>query len=205
MNRFPKFGLVLALGALISLPVMALASLVNFDDISTPNNSGGALWGTVPANYLGWTWTGGWEVQDNTTFKSVYNNTGDFPSLPNAAYNDTGAGTVSISFPSIMTVEGAYFRSWSQNNAFQSFSANTLTVKGYLGSTEKYTQNVNLTATGMVYTALNFAGIDQIQFGDGQGKWWLTDNMSVVPIPSALLLLSATLTGIVGVRKKIKK
>jgi hypothetical protein len=204
------FLAVLALGVVVCLPGVALATItIGFDDLSTPNNQGGAIWGTVPVNYLGFTWTGGtgWEVHTNASFKSVYNNTGDFPSLPNAAYNDTGAGTMSISFGSLYDVSSAYFRSFSQNNAFQSFSETSVTLKGYYNNVLVGSPLVvTLSATGMVNTPINFTNIDRLDFIGSSGKWWLVDDIVVnpVPIPGALVLLGAGLVRLAryGRRKK---
>jgi hypothetical protein len=206
MKKFLKFGIVLALGALICLPGMALAYLVNFDDLSTPNNAGGALWGTVPTDYLGYTWTGDWEVQENDSFKSVYVNTGDFPSLDNAAYNDTGGATMTISFPDTVTISSAYFRSWGKNDAFKDlgggyFSAQSLTINGYDGASLLYTMDVDLDPSDMVYTDIDFAGIDKIEFVTDSGGYWLVDNINVVPIPTSLLLLGSGLLGLIGVSR----
>jgi hypothetical protein len=204
MKGLVKVLMVLSLAAVICMPVTASALLVTFDDLSTPNNSGGSLWGLVPQNYLGWTWTSnspgnGWEVQENSTFKSVYNNSGDFPSLPNAAYNDTGASVMTISFGRTLDVVSAYFRSFGQNDQFQNFSAQSVTLKGYTGGTGGtllYTLPVNLSPAGMVLTSINFTGVDTITFTTDSGRWWLMDNMEVVPLPPSLLLLGSGLLGL---------
>ncbi|MDY6951515.1 MAG: hypothetical protein SWE60_08385 [Thermodesulfobacteriota bacterium] len=205
MSKRSRFSLVLALGALICLPRMALANVVNFDDLPTPYDQGSAFWGTVPTDYLGYTWTGDWEIQENNSFKSVYNNNGDFPSLHNAAYNDSGAALMAISFPNAITVSDAYFRSWSQNDQFQPFSATSVTLKGYDGATVVDTLVVALSATEMIHTAIDFAGIDKIEFITNSDKWWLMDNMNVVPIPGGLWLLGSGLVALIGIRRRIDR
>jgi hypothetical protein len=205
MGKFLRFVFLLALGALIGLPGMASANVVDFDDLPTPNNYSGALWGTIPTDHLGYAWSGDWEVQENSTFKSVYSNTGDFPSLPNAAYNDTGAPLVAISFPNNITVSDAYFRSWGQNNQFQNFSATSVTLKGYDGTNLLDTLVVDLSTTEIVHTAIDFVGINKIEFITESETWWLMDNMNVVPIPGAVWLLASGLIAIIGIKKKIHR
>jgi hypothetical protein len=122
---------------LLGLPLLFIASgaesaIVNFDDLSTPNNDGGALWGVIPTSYAGYTWIVGWEVQENNSYNSAYNNSTNFPSTPNAAYNDTGAQTVTITRSGLFDFTSAYFWKWTQNNAAQSYSASSVAVSGWL-------------------------------------------------------------------------
>jgi len=196
-----KLLMMVAMALVICLPGMALVTIVNFDDLPTPYTAtDGSVWGPVPSDYQGWTWGGGWGVQNNDNFKSNYNNTGDFPSLPNAAYNGNGSDVMTINFNSTINLVSAYFRSWSQDDAFQSWSATLVTLKGYLGATELYTLDVNLSATGMVLTPINFIGVDNVTFtkGSSDDQWWLMDHVNAVPLSPSVLLLGSGILGLVG-------
>jgi hypothetical protein len=197
---------------LLGLPLLFIASgaesaIVNFDDLSTPDNSGGALWGTVPASYAGFTWTG-WEVQENSSYKSVYNNTYNFPSTPNAAYNGgTGNATVTITSSGVFDFTSAYFWKWTQNNAGQSWSAMSLAVSAFLNDVQVgSTQTITL-ASSPASVNLGFSGIDEIRFTTAANKYWMMDNanMAPVPIPPTVWLLGSGLIGLVGLRRRFNK
>jgi hypothetical protein len=201
MKKLSKFLLVLALGITIWLPGVALANIViTFDDLSTPNSGSNiSNWGVVPSSYWGFTWTG-FAVTENSSFKSVYGNTGDFPSLPNAVFNNYGSQTVTIDFGVVVNVIDAYFRSWSYLNGPWAASAATLTLNGYNGNTLLDTLTVPLSYTGMVDTPINFLGVTRVDFvSDAPGHYWLMDNLQI-PLPPTALLLGSGLVGLVLLR-----
>jgi hypothetical protein len=198
---------------LICLPLLFIAegaesAIVNFDDLATPNNASGALWGIIPSTYAGYTWTG-LEVQENTSYKSVYGNSYNFPSTLNAAYNGgNGDKTVTITSSEHFNFTSGYFWKWTQNdsNSVYGWSASSLTINAYDGMLSKGSYTINL-ALSPVLATLNFTGIDKIEFvANDAGKYWLMDNASMapVPLPSSLFFLFPGLLGFVGLRKRIK-
>jgi len=209
---FRKTGIYLFMFlALFLFAVRAEAALINFDDLSTPNNTGGALWGVVPSPYQGYTWTSSvpgstWEVQENNSYKSVYANSYNFQSLPNAAYNgDSGAKTVYLSSASPFNFDSAYFWTWTRNNTLWSgVSATSLTVSGYSGATLVGSTSFNL-AYVPTLVQVGLTGVDEVRFtSNASGTYWLMDNAVVTPIPPSVFLLGAGLMGIGVVRKRIR-
>jgi len=200
-----KLLVLLTLGAVICLPGMALASIMGFDDLTANQDSN--TWGFVPASYQGFTWTG-FEFITNAAFTTPYGNTGNFPSPSNAAYNgDVGNLTVTIDFGAKRDVLDAYFRSFGQNNAFQSFSAQTVTLKGLDAADNVIdTLVVNLSAAAMVDPTINFYGVNKLSItSDRAGHYWVMDNLTTVPLPPTLLLLGSGLVGLIGLRRKPRR
>jgi hypothetical protein len=200
-----KLLLVAALALVICLPGMALASTVTFDSLTADQDSN--AWGFVPTSYEGFTWTG-FEFITNTAFQS-YGNIGNFTSTPNAAYNGgTGNLTVTVNFGAQRDVLDAYFRSFSQNNAFQSYSAHAITLEGLdaLGNVIGTALVLNLSSTAMLDYAINFTGVNQLRItSDAAGHYWVMDNLTTVPIPPSALLLGSGLLGLVGLGWRRRK
>jgi hypothetical protein len=173
---------------------------VNFDSVST---SGG--WGLVPASYAGYTWTSSsnptesWEVVTNSYYRNTYGQQYDFPTNPNAAYNDSGAATMTITSANLFNFTSAYFWGWTGSVA----PASSLTVSGYNGATLIGSTPITL-ASSPALVNLNFSGIDKIEFTTTAGKYWLMDNanMAPVPVPPSVWLLGSGLVGLVGLRRK---
>jgi hypothetical protein len=172
--------------------VSASATIVNFDDLATPNTDG-PKWGTVPSSYQGMTWTG-WEVvkADGGTlsYQTVYGNSYGAPSSPNFAYNG-GTGYKSISVESgSFDFGGARVTSFAQNNAYQSWSSRNLTIIAYNKEGSVGSTSVSLSASSFqpLPDAAMFQDITKLEFvGDGAGKYWGLDNFefTLSPEPTA--------------------
>ena len=204
-----RFQLCLLMAAAIFMAGPVYAYTLNFDELSTPNNDGGQLWGTVPITYNGFNWAGSWEVADQNSYKSTYNNTYNFASPTKAVYNDTGSLVMTLTNGSSFNFESASFSTWAQNNAFQSFSATTLTITGYqdnvmVGSPITF----NLKSNMFELQNINLLNIDEVRFqANASGKWWLMDNFTYTnaPIPGAVWLLGTGIVGLVAMRRKFQK
>jgi len=176
---------------LVSIAGLANATIIsiNFDDLDAE----AAGWIVLPTNYQGFTWTGGWEVEGQAGSQGwlTYNNQYNFPSLKNAAYNDTGAAVSTLSSSMAFSLDSLSVASWGLNNAFQSWSTRTLTIEGYLGATQVYSVPISL---GLGFAPItSFAGlsVDKVDFKAASGTWWLVDDISIrqVPEPATLAIL----------------
>ena len=204
------FGALVVIATVFCVSVPTQASLViNFDDLSTPNNDGGQLWGSVPSNYQGFTWAGSWEVAEQNSYKTTYGNSYNFPSQYNAAYNDTGSLTMTLTSSTPFNFESALFSTYAQNNSFASFSATTLTITGYLNNVAVGSPiTFNLKSNMFESQSINLNDIDKVTFtANGAAKWWLMDNLTYtpVPIPAAVWLLGTGLIGLVGLRRNFQR
>jgi hypothetical protein len=168
----------------------SFATIINFNDIATPGGSA-----TLPTDYQGFSWTGGWKVEGQTGSSgwSVYNNQYNFPSLNNAA-DDGGASLVSLSSLTPFSLDSFYLATWGYNNTFKTWSTRTVTVKGYLDDTEVYSTAVSLGLGFSQVTSFSGLGVDKVDFLASSGSWWLIDNISVAPIetmpePTTICLL----------------
>jgi len=64
---------------------------------------------------------------------------------------------------------------------------------------------LNLSPSAMSSYAINFSGVDRLDFVNGSGHWWLVDNINVVPLPPTALLLGSGLLGLVGLGWRRRK
>jgi hypothetical protein len=211
---------VLALGLIICLPGMALATVITFDDLPTPNSGdpnlgGGSVnSGYIPLLYEGFTWTveRRWGVVEDTTYNSAYHNNTAFPSSPNAAYNVDGITQIQMDTSSSgpINVIGAHFAYWAlYDKTFQEqgytfphgLSSASVTVTGYLGSTLVGSVILSLTSE-FQYLTLGFNNVDKLTFAnDGNYRnYWLMDNLEYtpVPLPASVLLLGCGLLSLAG-------
>jgi hypothetical protein len=183
--------LIAVLFVLAAPATMAAALDINFDGIPTPNNQGGVLWGTVPADCgvpgSGFVCTG-LEVVNQPSFQAYYGTDLTFPSSLNAAYNGSGVLEVSVSDDPFDLVS-AYFSHWPNVDGSASL---TVTITGYLNNVQVGSPVVVHLADGFVSVPVGLNNIDRATFtADGANRWWLMDNLTVssaVPEPATLFL-----------------
>jgi hypothetical protein len=178
----------------------ASATIVNFDDLPTPNTVGGVSdWGAVPSSYAGLTWTG-WEVTkaDGTagSYQTIYGNTYGASSSPNFAYNG-GDGYKTISTGgTTFNFDGAYVTSFVQNNAYQVFSSQNLTINAYHGALLVGTWTGSLSPSSFVALpiAAHFLDITALQFiSDGEGRYWGLDDFAFSAVPEPTTMIAGAL------------
>lgn len=183
---------IVLLLAMLSMVGVAGATVVNFDDLPLTQNQGGMLWDVIPSQYAGFQWTpsgnSGWNVNSGTTYKSVYNNSYGAVSADNFASN-SGLAVATVN-GTTFDFAGAYFSTWAQNNAVQSWSATSVTVKGFNGANLVGSTSINLSSTGFNWLSANFVGINKLEVSaNASGKYWIMDNFTYTPEPMTLSLL----------------
>jgi len=160
-------------------------TVLDFDDVATTDG-----WAYLNNSYhgLAWTSTGNaasqWGVIGNTggayDYKVFYNNSFDFPSNPNAIYNDSddafGASQTKITSTTPFNFIGADFAAWTLNDTDGgSRGASQVTVTGKLGDRTVGSREITLTAGELVWYELDFNNIDTLVFDatDGAGGYRL--------------------------------
>ncbi len=171
----------------------AAEEVLGFDDITLnhPGAANLAAWGVVPTSYGGLTWTG-WEVVNGSgaghNYQNVYNNSYGPVSGTQFAYNG-GDGYKTISTGgTAFNFDGAYVTSFAQNNAYQSFSSQNLTINAYNGNllVGSWTGSISPSSFVALPDAAHFDDITSLEFiSDAVGKYWGLDNFtySMVPEP----------------------
>ena len=171
----------------------AVPVVITFDDLSANINDGyGMLYNEIPQNYQGLVWTpynivSGWNVNSGSTYKSVFKNTYDPVSLGNFASN-SGAAIASVS-GTTFNFDGAYFSTWADHDGFTSWSATSVTVEGYNGTTLVGSITMNLSSNGYTWLNAGFKNITKIDINGGNGKYWIMDNFTI-PEPATIGILS---------------
>lgn len=167
------------------------ATVLTFDDIPSPISQM-----AVPNGYGGFSWS-----QVNILHKNVaasgsgYKNglvSGDW-----VAYNNFD--NLAVTSGAMFDFTGAWFTSaWDD--------ANTLVVKGYVGTVEQFSASVGIVKAQATWIQLDFMGIDKLTL-DTTGTQFVMDNFTInesapVPEPSTLILLGAGIAGLVWSRNK---
>jgi hypothetical protein len=120
------FLLTLIVGMVLALAAPGQAAVVYFDDLDASIHLI-----TVPASYSGLQWDGHVSVISLGNYNESTGNTIAFPSPPNAAFNNGGYPTATITISGgLMNVVGAYFATWARNDAWSDFSTAFVTVSG---------------------------------------------------------------------------
>lgn len=174
------------------------AALLTFDGIAVSN-------APIPGGYGSFSWSSNWVVWDDADYASAYGNTYGSPSGDFAAFNDTGALTMSLTNGTDFDFNGAYFTGWAENDSFAQFTATSITVEGYNNGSLVGTAGMALSATQYDFLTANLLGVDELRFiSSASGDFWLMDNFTYdvpVPIPAAAWLLGSSLLGLLGLTR----
>ena len=126
----------------------------------------------------------------------VYNNTYGTPSSPNFAYNGgDGYKTISTS-GTAFNFDGAYVTSFAQNNGYQSFSSQNLTINAYNGASLVGTWTGSLSPSSFVAlpTAAHFLNVTSLEFiSDAEGKYWGLDDFAFSAVPEPTTMIAGAL------------
>lgn len=172
------------------------ASVVNFDDLATPLNSGGMLYGAMPLNYEGFTWEpenvqSSWNVNDASKYDSVYGNSVGAVS-GNVFASNSGGALLTVSGP-VFDFVGVFITGWEQGNAFKSWSAKSVTAKGYREGSLVGEKTLTFSGNGYDWLEANFAGVDTVEFSTSAGKYWIMDDfttVAAVPEPATMAIFA---------------
>lgn len=209
MRKLFEAACILVLVALSVSPGRA-AMITDFDDLEVPS-----IDYELPLSYQGLTWEGDWELTNNTAYRNDYRNSFDFPSNPNAAYNDYNDMTDYSSYASVVSgsaiklVSGS-FAGWTRKDKTAYWSARGLTINAYLDDLLVDSVSFALAPGRLVQQSIGLTGdrFEFVQDGNGRNQWWLVDDLewdssvkaNPVPVPSTMILFASGLMCFVGLR-----
>jgi hypothetical protein len=188
-------GVFLLTITLFCITQQAHASILTFDEVP-------AL-APLPSNYGGFTWDANFAVYSDAAYAS-YGNTYGSPSGDNAVFNSSGVLSIMTTSGSDFDFNGAYFTGWAQNNSAVSFTATSITVRGYNNGNLIGTASMSLPANSYQFLNANLAGVDELRFiSSASSQWWLMDNFtfnaSVSAVPEASTLVTWSLLAVTGI------
>jgi hypothetical protein len=157
-----------------SASTQASAAIIGFEDLSS---------GFVPTSYQGFTWSGGsgggsWVLgnESNNIFPGTEAHSG-------SKFAWSNGGTSLTLSDGLFSLDSF----WARTGAATTFN---YTVKGFLGATELYSQNITATQTYQQFV-FNYTGIDKITISAGNNL--LLDDITVnsaaaVPEPASVAI-----------------
>jgi hypothetical protein len=210
-------AIILTLTVCLLWTTPAAADAITFDDIQAPAQG----WTDVPEDYAGVQWDG-FQTISNDYYRSAYRNRYDFPSNDMAAYNGDGALEVSLSRSDAFDLGAASFGGWTAFNNQPYYTAESITLQGYLDGSKTGEQTLQLSFGAFEeFDLSSFQNIDELKIlSDGEENYWLMDNVEIedpagggqtggavapTPIPATAWLLGAGVATLAGVRRKTRR
>lgn len=191
------------LGLLVTVPQVAGATTITFDDVDVSGEFFHNL--ETPAGYQGLTWVNTF-ISDPVAYNTDPFFLGEL--------DGTGYLTGIVSPNNVLFKGATTLGSFSSATAFDfngvqvtsAFGPQTVTFEGWLGASMLYTASFTATTAGPVDFMADFLGVDSVRFygTGGFGDQIVLDNLvinesfSEVPEPGTMLLLGAGLVAIVG-------
>jgi hypothetical protein len=183
-----------------SLDVKANATVLTFDDIDTDNL------GAVSNGYGGLTWNNMNYIK-NTHIPTAGYGIGTI-SGSYTAFNGFGAPAY-VSSSSTFNFKSAYLTSGWMNDL-------SVTVEGFLGGVQKYSQTVAVNTAAPQLFNFNFATVDQLKFSSfsptnstlrqfAMDNFTFTDNDPLTQVPEPATILGTLAFGTLGGRTFWKK
>jgi hypothetical protein len=181
--------------SLFMVSTVGTAGIITFDDLTTRNNFG--VLG-ISDTYQGDIWTSSGSIDEGWASATVSD-----PAVPPAptpvsgqsyAWNWDGVQSLYITFPTLQSVNGAYFATLS--SGFGS-NASSITMYGYDASDTLIATSSSLTLSDTFqFLTAGFSGIKKLEIrANSAGAWFAVDNIdisggSAVPEPSMFGMLA---------------